>query len=193
MLIIAVCLALLPGPSRAKDEAPVEAKTTNKNITIVEGTASADGKSDVREQVLEECIVSLPRVEELEANVNAQSQYLREINNDPAKSAHVKTYTATIDINYMQYQKVLYIITTNSVPAHDPVMKMVEKNIKQSRQIVSDPANGDMSAKNPKLEYFFSTPEAAIKDAKAKAAVWIRQQSAVVCGPKSIRESKENQ
>jgi hypothetical protein len=158
--------------------------TENKNVTLVSAASTVDGKSDVTEKLLEECIVSLPRVEDLEAEVTSQVAFLKEINADPGKNDFVKSYHAVIEINYMLHQQSLIIVTTSSVQGQEPVMKVVEKTLRQSRLFESNPADGDHFAGKSNRQYFFPTAEAAISDVKQRAAIWIKQQSAVICKPK---------
>lgn len=155
--------------------------TVNKNVTIVSGQATADGKSEVRERVLDECIVSLPKAEDLDAVVTSDSKYLKEINGNAAQNDFIKTYSAVIEVNYMLYQKVLFIVTTNAVPAVEPNMKVMEKNIPQTRRFESNSANGDSYAGRSRREYYFSSSEGAIADARKQAQIWLKQQAAVVC------------
>lgn len=154
---------------------------TSKDVTIIHGTSTADGKSQIGERILEECIVSLPSVNELEPVVNSGSQYLKEINGDPQKNEFVKTYSATLEINYILYQKVLIVVTTNSVKGQEPVMKVMEKNLTQSKRFESSASDGDLYAGRSRREYYFSSPEAASNDVKKRASAWIKQQSSVMC------------
>ncbi len=170
-----------------------EGSTQNKNITVISGHATADGSSEVRERVLEECIVSLPKAEDLEAVVTSEPRYLKEINGNPEKNDFVKSYSAVIEINYILYQKVLFIVTVSSVPATEPNMKPMEKNIRQTKRFESNPANGDSYAGRSRREYYFSTPEGATSDARKQAQIWLKQQSAVICKPPSSKnKSVEN-
>jgi hypothetical protein len=175
-MIIAAVLSTLCYPVIGAEET-----TQKKNITIVTGQSSADGKSDVQERLLEECIISLPDVASLDAVVQSDSKYLKEVNGDPVKNDFVKTFSAVIDINYMLYQKTLFIVTTNSVSGTEPVMKVMEKNIRQSIRFESNAANGDIYAGRSRREYYFSSSEAAIADARKQAQVWLKQQAAIVC------------
>lgn len=159
--------------------------TQNKNVTVIQAQSTADGKSSMREQILEECIVSLPSSEQVEAQTNAESVFLREINGDPNRNEFVKTYSAAIDVNYMLYQKVLVVVTTNSVPSQEPVMKILEKNTRQTKSFRSNSANGDLYAGKSNRQHYFSTPEGAIQDARKQAQTWIKQQSSVICKSKS--------
>ncbi len=153
----------------------------NKNVTIIHGTSTADGKSDVSERILEECIASLPGNSDLDPVINSSSQYLKEINNDPNKNEFVKIYSASLDINYMLYQKVLVIVATSSVQGQEPVMKVMEKSLKQIKHFESNNSNGDLFAGRSHRQYYFSSSNAAKNDVIKQANAWIKQQSAVVC------------
>jgi len=176
---IAIALAVFAAQGKVSDTV-----THNKNVTIITGQSAADGKSEVREQILEECIESLPGSDALEAVVQSQPLYLKEINGNPGQNDFVKTYSASIDINYMVYQKALFIVTTSSVSGVEPIMKVMEKRIRHSVQFGSNPVNGDIYAGRSRREYYFSSSEAAIADARKQAQVWLKQQSPVVCKPK---------
>lgn len=172
-----VLMAGLSAAVFAEDEEGV----TEKNITVIHGQSTADGKSEVGERILEECIVTLPQVEDLIPEVTSESRFLKEINGDPAKNDFVKTYNAAIEINYMVYQKVLVVVTTNSIKGQEPVMKVMEKSIKQSKRFVSNSSDGDLYAGRSKRQYYFSTSDGASDDVKKRAAVWLKQQAAVTC------------
>lgn len=156
----------------------------NKNVTIIHGTSTADGKSDVSERILEECINSLPGSRDLDPVINSASQYLKEINDDPNKNEFVKTYSASLDINYMLYQKVLVIVSTSTVQGQEPAMKVMEKSLKQTKHFESNSSNGDLFAGRSHRQYYFSSSNAAKNDVIKQATAWIKQQSAVVCNGK---------
>ncbi|MBN1307829.1 MAG: hypothetical protein JXA18_07925 [Chitinispirillaceae bacterium] len=158
-----------------------EKATDSKNITIIQGQSTADGKSQLAERLLEECIVSLPDAETVEPIVSSQSQFLKEINGDPSKNDFVKTFSASLEINYMIHQKVLIVVTTNAIQGQEPVMKVMEKNLQQTKRFVSDAADGDLYAGRSRRQYYFSTPEGAKKDVQKRAAAWIKQQAAIIC------------
>jgi hypothetical protein len=159
-------------------------KSEDKNITLISAQSTADGKSKVWKELLEECIVSLPKVAALEAEVSSQTHFLKEINGKKGKNEHMKTYSASIEINYMIYQKRLMIITTSSVQGQEPVIKEVEGKIKKSKKFVSNSGDGDLHAGQSKRKHYFSSAEKAVADVKARAGVWLKQQSAVVCSDK---------
>lgn len=156
-------------------------KSDNKNVTIIQGTSVADGKSQVAERLLEECIATLPNAQSLEPIISSKSQYLKEINGDAGKNEFVKTYTAELEINYVVHQKVLIVVTTSSVQGQEPVMKVLDKTLKQSKKFVSNSDDGDLYAGRSRRKYYFSTPEGAKSDVRNRAAAWIKQQSAVMC------------
>ena len=162
----------------------------NKNVTVVHAESSIDGKSDISEKLLEECIVSLPALEDLDAEVTSQAGYVKEINGDPNKNDFVKMYSAVIEINYMLHQQSLIIVATSSIQGQEPIMKVVEKKLRQSIRFVSNPTEGQYFAGRSLRQYYFPTAESAIDDVKRRAAIWLKQQSAVICTTPSPRNSK---
>ena len=170
MLIIATIFAT--GSISADDD---------KNVTIIQGTSAADGKSQVAERLLEECIATLPNPRSLEPIVSSKSQFLKEINGEAGRNEFTKIYTAELEINYVIHQKVLIVVTTSSVQGQEPVMKVLDKTLKQSKKFVSNSSDGDLYAGRSRRQYYFSTAEGAKKDVRERAAAWIQQQSAVMC------------
>jgi len=156
----------------------------NKRVTKIFGISSADGKSTVTKELLEECIVALPKANDLAAEINSKTQFMKGIGGDESKKEHVKTYEAIIEINYMLYQKELIIITTNSVESTKPILEEKELRIKQSKTFKSNSDNGDKYAGRSRRQYYFSSEAAAVKDAKKRAKAWLKSQSAVVCAGK---------
>ncbi|MFC1585006.1 hypothetical protein ACFL5V_05620 [Fibrobacterota bacterium] len=161
-----------------------EDKTETKNVTLISAQSTADGKSKFWKELLEECIVSLPRAADLEAEVESQTQYLKEVNGKKGQDKHTKTYAASLEINYMLYQKRLMIVTTSSVQGQEPVMKEVEGKVKKTKKFTSNSTEGDIYAGRSNRQYYFSSSEGAVKDVKKRAAIWLKQQSAVVCKDK---------
>jgi hypothetical protein len=153
----------------------------HKNVTVISAHSAADGESTITRETVEECIVSLPAADELEALTSAESQYIRKLNGDPDKNQHMKVYRATVTVHYLERQKELVIITTNAIPAQKPVVKEVEKTVRRSAVIESDPAEGDIfSAMSPRT-WYFSSAEAAAQNAKERAAVWLAQHRHALC------------
>jgi hypothetical protein len=168
--------------------------TENKNVTLVSAQSSVDGKSDINEKLLEECIVSLPGVNDLEAQVTSHAGYVKEINGDPNKNDFAKSYSAVIEINYMVHQQSLVIVTTSSIQGQEPVMKVFEKNLKETKRFESDPTEGETYAGRSNRVYYFPTADAAIADVKKRAAIWLKQQAAVVCSAQNkAAGAKKNQ
>ena len=177
-MILVIALSFLAAAAYGGDPGSA---SQNKNITVVSTESKVDGKSEISEKLLEECIVSLPSVDELEAEVTSTSAYVKEINGDPDKNNWVKMFKAVIEINYMLHQQSLYIVTTASVQGQEPVMKVFEKSLARSKRFESNPTEGGYYAGRSNRQYFFPTAEAAVQDAKKRAAIWLKQQSAVVC------------
>ena len=154
--------------------------TDHKKVTFISTRTTADGKSRIARELVEECIVSLPSATELEADVTTESRYLKKISGDENENRWTKVYTATVTINYLLRQSELIIITTNSVEAQEPVIKEVKKTIRQSHTVTSDPNDGDLWA-GPNHDHYYTTLQKAKANAEQRALVWIKQQKNTVC------------
>lgn len=161
--------------------AETNGKTEHKTVTVINAEGTADGRSEISREAIKECITSLPKVEALEPDITSDSRYLKEINGDPAKNDWVKIVTARITINYMVYKKDMLIVATHSVEGKEPTLKEVEKRLPQVKEFISNPADGDTFAGRSNRQYYFTKSEDAVKDVKARAMVWLKQQAPLVC------------
>jgi len=158
-----------------------EPKSEHKTITLINAEGTADGKSEISRETVKECALSLPKIDALEAEVTTDSRFLKEINGDPNKNDWVKIVTAHITINYVIYRKEILIVATHSVEGQKPEMKDVEKRLPQVKEFISNAADGDTFAGRSNRQYYFTKTDDAVKDAKARAAVWLKQQAPLVC------------
>jgi len=150
-----------------------------RKVTVIE-TKTVPSGAEITEKLLEECIVTLPLVKELEADVKAGSEYLKEINGEAGKNDHVRVYTASVTVNYQVRQKVLIIVTASD--GQEPVMREEVRTVmKKTEPIWSDMEGGDIFAGRSNRRYYYSTAEMAAASAKKRAEVWIKQQQHVVC------------
>jgi len=175
-ILLAFSLALLSMGQESN-----QTETQNKSITLINSHTTADGLSQVQERVLEECIVSLPEPQQLTAEVVSDARYLKHINDDPDRNEFIRFYKAKVEVNYMVYQKSLIIVTSNSVPAQEPVMKVVEKKIRETKLFESRESHGDIFAGRSDRMYYFSSEQAAVADALERAKIWLEQQAPIVC------------
>jgi len=158
------------------------AETKSGKLVVLQGNANVDGNSTVTEKLLEECIVSLPSLKELEADVTARTEILKEINGETGKNDQVKVYTASVRISYKVRQKILIIITQNTLDAKDPVTRTEERVImRESGPFESDPGEGNIFAGRSNRKYYYTTPDAAADNAKKRAQIWLSQQQNVLC------------
>jgi hypothetical protein len=157
------------------------AQKSEKKVYL-HGGATVDGKSTVEEKLLEECIVSLPSFKELEADVTARTEYLKEINGEAGKNDQIKVYTAAVKISYKVRQKILIIITQNSLDGTAPVTRTDERVImKETAPFESDPGEGNIFAGRSSRKYYYTSPDAAAENAKKRAQTWVAQQQNVLC------------
>lgn len=182
LLAMAFSLSMVFAADAAAVAAKGESKTERKTVTFINAEGKADGSTEISREAVKECIVSLPSTESLEPEVNSDSRFLKEIDGDPAKSGWTKVYTAKVSINYILYKKDMLIVATRSVEGKEPTLREIDKRLPQSREFISNPAEGDVFAGRSNRQYYYTQPEGAIKDAKARAAVWLKQQAPLLCG-----------
>ena len=180
-----LALALAAGSASAAEANSAKGakdRTERKTITLINAEGKVDGSSEISRESVRECIVSLPGQDALEAEVVPDSRFLREINGEAGKNAWTKVYSAKITVNYMVYKKDLLIVATQSVEGKEPTLREVEKRLPQTRTFESNPADGGTFAGRSNRQYYFTSAEDVVKDVKARAQVWLRQQAPLLCG-----------
>ena len=175
-----LALNLAAGFATAADPAP--GKVEKKTVTLINATGTADGSSEISREAVKECIVALPAADALEPEVTSDSRYLKEINGEAGKNDWMKVYTAKLAINYQVYKKDLLIVATKSVEGKEPTLREVEKRLPASKEFLSNPSDGDTYAGRSNRQYYYTKPEAAAKDVKERASVWLKQQKPLLCG-----------
>jgi hypothetical protein len=128
------------------EDKAADAKTTtvNKNVTIISAQTSADGASQVSKELLDECIVLLPKAAELEPFVDAKVLYVRDINGKKDNNKYVNTFVARVEIHYLMRQREMIIITSNAVPSQAPVIKEVTRTVPRCDTVYSAIQEGDV-------------------------------------------------
>ena len=179
-----ISLALSAGLGYAQAQGKAAQKVEKKDITVITAGSSADGSSEIRTELVKDCILSLPNPDKLEAQITSDALHLKEINGEAGKNEWTKVYRARLDVNYLVYQKELLIVTTRSVQGQEPVIKEVEKKLRKTESFVSNPSEGDVYAGRSNRQYYFTKAENAVQDVKSRAKVWVQQQSSVVCPDK---------
>ncbi len=184
--VLAVCAlgtaAVHAGESVA--ESVARTSTQNKNITVVSATATSDGSSEITREKVQDCIVSLPNPEIVDALVSSSSIFVQGVGGVAGRNEWVKSYSARLDVTYLTREKDLIIVTTRSLQGQAPVFREVEKLLRHTDTFVSNSTEGDAYGGRSKRQYYFTSREAAVNDVKARARVWISQQAPAVCPTK---------
>jgi hypothetical protein len=156
-------------------------KIQKKTVTVINAESSADGSTQIGREAIKECIVTLPKADALDPEVTADSRFLKEINGETTKNDWVRIYTAKLTINYMVYRKDMLIVATKTIEGKDPVLKELEKRLPMSQVFVSNPANGDTFAGRSNRQYYFTKQDEVVKDVRAQALVWLKEQAPLLC------------
>lgn len=174
-LVLSLVLLTVADVARADD-------AERKTLTVVGANAGGVGGSQINSEIIEECIQTLPSLDQLQPITDARSEFLKAINGDIEHNASVRSYSAVVDVTYSIYQKKLVVVTTSSIERSEPVFREVEGRFDRLMQFRSNPENGDSFAgRDLAKDFYFSTPEAAIADAKRRAEAWINQKKAFLC------------
>lgn len=174
-------LLLLPILSLFPAVVNAQSGEDDRTITVVTAEASADGATEIARERVMDCILELPDPRELEALVTSEALFVRGLNGEKSRNEWIKSYSARLDINYLTRERDLLIVTTRSVHGRDPLIREVDKTLRHTESFVSNPAEGNAFAGRSNRQYYFTTPEAAIRDARERARVWVQQQSTTVC------------
>ena len=176
ILLLPALLGLVPATVCAQ-----EVKTENKNVTLVTASSISDGSSEISREKVEDCILSLPDPDKVDALVSSEAVYVQELNGVAGRNEWIKSYAARLDVTYMTREKDLLIVTTRSVQGQPPAFREVEKMLRHTQAFASNSTEGDAFGGRSNRRYYFTNPEAAVKDVKARARVWISQQAPAVC------------
>jgi len=179
VLTAGVILVPLQQSSRADDAARKVQET--KNVTFIAAQTSADGSTEVRRELVKDCILSLPNPDEISPQMSSENLFVKEVNGEAGHDDWIRSYTAKLEINYLTIEKELLIITTRSVQSQAPVIKEVEKQLKHSEVFTSDPSQGDVYGGRSHRQNYFSKAESATKDVRERAKIWLQQQKPVLC------------
>jgi len=176
--VVVLALGLAP-PCLAQDSG----QETQKSIHAIVG-ASSEGASRIEKQVIEECIMHIPGLDELRPVADSTSMFLKNINGKVDDNRSVRTYSAVVEVPYVIRQKMLVVVTTSSIERSEPVFREASGRFDRSIRFVSNSENGDMFAgRNLVREYFFSSEQKAEDDALRRARAWIEQQLSILCAP----------
>lgn len=153
----------------------------NKKVTIINTQGEPPRAQPITTRLLEDCIISLPTPNEVMADVQSSTEYLKGIMGEDGKNAFTKVYRATIEIPYLSKQKELIIVPVPSIEGMAPKMETFTKKLPSKEVFASRSENGDLFAGRSNRQYYFSSAEAAINDVKKQAQVWIQQHSHLLC------------
>ncbi|HIF95360.1 MAG TPA: hypothetical protein EYQ60_19920 [Myxococcales bacterium] len=158
------------------------AESERQTVTLINASSAADGQSQIKSQLIEECIQSLPNASDLEAIVDVKSKYMKNIGGDITVNHSVKTYTAVVNVTYVLRQKQMLIVTTSSIEHSEPVLEAVVGRFDRTKQFRSNAENGDECAGMGLVpECYFSSEPRAADDAMKRAKAWLKQKRPVMC------------
>jgi len=173
--LFALALAL-PLASYAA-EGSVALLTTNGAAGIQTGT-------EIRRDLMGECIVKLPTEAQLVAVPTATESFLHKLDGSD-KDDYATVWTSTVQIGWQVRQKFLYVATTKGVGATAaPQFRQDTAVVFQTETVVSDPSESAHFHMTSTRSRYFATAQEADASARKRAVARLRQLQANLCPDK---------
>lgn len=131
-----------------------------KTIAIVSQAGVAT--PEIRRDLVEDCIQSLPSAETLNPVTEAKELFLKHRKGVNGDNGHTKVWTARIRLGYLVRQKHLYVASSGGVQAQPVQFREALSSFQTEELIESHPGDSDfMAGANPRTYYFISSEQAA--------------------------------
>jgi len=162
---------------------PISGHAFDKGVAIVTSPDATNIQTgtEVRRDLMGECIVKLPSESQLVPVTTAVDTFLHKIDGTP-KEDYVSVWTSTIQIGYQVRQRYLYVISTNGVgQGAAPQTKEVTAQVFQAELVASDASESQRFYIGTTRVRFNATAQEAETSVKKRAAARLRELQANVC------------
>lgn len=162
---------------------PLHALAMDKGVAVVTspGATGIQTGTEVRRDMLGECIAKLPVESQLVPVTSAKDEYLHRIDGTD-KDGYVQTWSSTIQLGWQVRQRILYVVSTNGVGQTAPPQFREESALEFRTELVSsDPGESQRFASNAARVRFFATAQEAEASARKRATARIRELQANLC------------
>lgn len=165
---------------------PLASHALENGVAVVTSAgAGIQSGTEVRRDLLGDCIVKLPTESQLAPVSTSTDRYLHKIDGTD-KDGYATVWTSTIQIGWQVRQRFLYVVSTKGVgTTAAPQFREDTAQVFRSEDIVSDPSESSrFSETSPRVRYLASAQEAEASVRK-RAAARLRELSANLCPDKS--------
>lgn len=162
---------------------PISGFALENGVAVVAttGAANIQTATEVRRDMLGECIVKLPTESQLAPVTTSSDEYLHKIDGTD-KDGYTQTWTSTIQIGWQVRQRFVYVVSTNGIGQTAPTQfKEETAQVFRSEEVASDPSESPRFASNSTRVRFFATAQEADASVRKRAAARLRELQANLC------------
>lgn len=162
---------------------PLSTQALQNGVAVVTSTGSGSIQSgtEIRRDLLGECIQKLPTEAQLAPVSKATDQYLRKIDGTD-KDGFTSVWTSEITIGWQVRQRYLYVVGTKGVgTTAAPVFRHDTAQVFHSEVVVSDPGESPHFHGNESRTRYFATAQEAEASARKRAVARLRELQANFC------------
>lgn len=162
---------------------PLRSFALDKGVAVVTNPDAAGIQSgtEIRRDLLGECIVKLPSESQLAPVASAKDEYLHKIDGTE-KAGYVQTWTSTIQLGWQVRQRYMYVVSSTGVgQTAAPQFREETALVFRTEQVASDPSQSARFASNATRVRFFATAQEADASARKRAVARLRELQANLC------------
>ncbi|MBK9580146.1 MAG: hypothetical protein IPK50_14715 [Fibrobacterota bacterium] len=176
ILPASILLLTLSMPSMAMDNGVA--------VVTSAGSAGIQTGTEIRRDLMGECIVKLPAESQLVATNTSTDKFLHKIDGTD-KDDYTQIWSSTIQLGWQVKQRFLYIVGAKGIGnAAAPQFHQDSAVVFRSEQIVSDPGDSQRFSEVSTRTRFFATAQDAEASARKRAVARLRDLQANACGEK---------
>ncbi|HNY30427.1 MAG TPA: hypothetical protein PKO15_06035 [Fibrobacteria bacterium] len=173
LIPILACLAL---PAFALDNGVAVVATAN--------SASIQTGTEVRRDLMGECIAKLPSESQLSATTTATDKFLHKIDGTD-KDGYTQVWTSSIQLGWQVKQRYLYILASKGIGnAAAPQIHQDTAIVFRTELVVSDPSESPRFSEVSTRTRFFATAQEAEASARKRAIARLKELQTNLCPDK---------
>jgi hypothetical protein len=168
---------------------PLNILAAENSVAVVTstGSASIQTATEIRRDLLGECILKLPTESQLAVVTTSSDQFLRKIDGSD-KDGFTTVWSSHITIGWQVRQRYLYVVSTKGVgTTAAPVFRNDTAQVFQSEQVFSDPGESSHFHGNESRTRYFATAQEAEASARKRASARLRELQANACSDSPAR------
>lgn len=164
----------------------VPSLATDNSVAMITsaGSAGIQTGTEIRRDLMGECIVKLPTESQLVATNTSTDKFLHKIDGT-AKDEYTQVWTSTIQLGWQVKQRFLYIVGAKGIGnAAAPQFHQDSAMVFRSEQVESDPGDSQRFSEVSTRTRFFATAQDAEASARKRAMSKLRDLQANACTEK---------